>query len=80
MSSGKTKPAAGAAKARQVAKATGKRQPAETTLAELELRLLEISDLAGGGGAARLGSVHLHAKRRRSRAGSPGRDAQQACA
>jgi carboxypeptidase Taq len=49
MPSGKTKPGAGAAKARQVAKATGKRQPAETKLAELKLRLLEISDLAAAG-------------------------------
>jgi hypothetical protein len=45
MPSGKTKRAAGAAKARQVAKAT----PAETKLAELKLRLLEISDLAAVG-------------------------------
>jgi hypothetical protein len=49
MPSGKTKPGAGAAKARQVAKATGKRQPAETKLAELKLRLLEISDLPAAG-------------------------------
>jgi len=36
-------------KARQVAKAIGKRQPAEMKLAELKLRLLEISDLAAAG-------------------------------
>jgi Carboxypeptidase Taq (M32) metallopeptidase len=49
MPSGKTKPSAGAAKARPVVKATGKRQPAETKLAELKLRLLEISDLTAAG-------------------------------
>jgi hypothetical protein len=49
MPSGKTKPTTGAAKARQVAKASGKRQRAETKLAELKFRLLEISDLAAAG-------------------------------
>jgi carboxypeptidase Taq len=49
MPSGKTNPGAGTAKARPVAKTTGKRQPAETKLAELKLRLLEISDLTAAG-------------------------------
>jgi carboxypeptidase Taq len=49
MPSGKTKPGAGTAKERPVAKATGKRQSAETKLAELKHRLLEISDLAAAG-------------------------------
>jgi carboxypeptidase Taq len=49
MPSGKTKPSEGTAKARPVVKATGKSQPAETKLAELKLRLLEISDLTAAG-------------------------------
>jgi carboxypeptidase Taq len=50
MPSGKTKPGTGAARARvATAKATGHRRPAETKLAELKHRLLEISDLAAAG-------------------------------
>ena len=49
-------------------------QSAEIKLAELRRRLLEISDLSGGGCRSPLGSRHLHAKVRSNCAGSAGRD------
>ena len=54
------------------------RQSAETKLAELKHRLLEIERPQRRGRAAWLGSCHLHAEMRSRRAGSPKRHSQQA--